>query len=188
LPVNQWLDLKETVMTGRSNKLTCQIGEFLVCAEIGKRGLIATPFAGNVPKFDIIVADEHCRTLPIQVKTSNSDNWNASADQWMNIEIDDKGKRQIFKGKLEIEDPNLIYVCVAIDNTSKNKDRFFILQKKDIQDVCVKGYCKWMDKIDWKRPRNYKSLDNRYRIQDIEKHENNWDLVVQELNKKQKIV
>ena len=175
-------------MNGRSNKLTCQIGEFLVSAELGKRGLIATPFAGNVPKFDIIVADEHCRTLPIQVKTSNSNNWNSSADQWMDIELDDKEKKQIFKGELKIDDPDLIYVCVTIDNTLKSKDRFFILKRKDVQDVCVKSYRKWMDKNNWKRPRNYKSLDNRYCIQDIEQHENNWDLIVQELNKKQKIV
>jgi len=39
--------------TGRNNKLTGQISEFLVCAELGKRGLIATPFAGNVPAFDV---------------------------------------------------------------------------------------------------------------------------------------
>jgi len=36
-------------MSGLTNKLTGQIGEYLVCAKLGKLGLIATPFAGNVP-------------------------------------------------------------------------------------------------------------------------------------------
>lgn len=38
--------------TGRQNKLTGQLAEHLVCAELGRRGLIATPFSGNVPTFD----------------------------------------------------------------------------------------------------------------------------------------
>jgi Holliday junction resolvase-like predicted endonuclease len=57
---------------GLSNKLAGQVGEFLVCAELGRRGLIATPFSGNVPEYDLIVADESLKTLPVQVKTSRS--------------------------------------------------------------------------------------------------------------------
>ena len=98
-------------MAGRRNKLTGQIGEFLVCAELGKRELIATPFSGNVPTFDLIVADEQCRCLPIQVKCSNSDNWPAPAYRWMDIEIDDDNKRQVFKGVRKLPDKDLI--CFA---------------------------------------------------------------------------
>jgi len=53
---------------GLSNKLAGQIGEYLVCAELGRRGLIATPFSGNVPTFDVLATDEQCLTVPIQVK------------------------------------------------------------------------------------------------------------------------
>ena len=56
---------------GLSNKLAGQVGEFLVCAELGRRGLIATSFTGNVPEFDLIVADGSLKTLPVQVKTSS---------------------------------------------------------------------------------------------------------------------
>jgi hypothetical protein len=35
--------------SGLSNKLTGQIGEFLACAELGRRGFVATSFTGNVP-------------------------------------------------------------------------------------------------------------------------------------------
>ena len=31
--------------------LAAQVGEYLVCAELARRGLIATPFSGNVPEF-----------------------------------------------------------------------------------------------------------------------------------------
>ena len=91
--------------SGRSNKLAGQIGEYLVCAELGRRGLIATPFAGNVPTFDVLATDEMCRTVPIQVKASRGDSWQTSADRWMNIEI--KGNKQISSGPTQLERPNL---------------------------------------------------------------------------------
>ncbi len=42
--------------TGHSNKLVGQTGECLVAAELGRRGLIATTFTGNVPRYDIIAS------------------------------------------------------------------------------------------------------------------------------------
>ena len=37
-----------------SKRLAGQIGEHLVVAELGRREIIATPFAGNVPDIDIL--------------------------------------------------------------------------------------------------------------------------------------
>ena len=71
---------------GRSNKLAGQIGEYLVCAELGRRGYIATSFTGNVPEFDLIVANDELKTVPIQVKTSRGDNWPTTASLWIDIE------------------------------------------------------------------------------------------------------
>ena len=68
---------------GLQNKLVGQAGEYLVCAELARRGLIATSFTGNVPEFDLIVADETLRTIPIQVKTSRGNSWRTRADSWM---------------------------------------------------------------------------------------------------------
>lgn len=39
---------------GRRNKLVGQVAEHLAVAELGRRGLIATGFAGNVPTFDSV--------------------------------------------------------------------------------------------------------------------------------------
>jgi hypothetical protein len=47
--------------------LTGQIGEYLVCAELGRCDLIATPFSGNVPSFDVLATDKSFRTVLIQV-------------------------------------------------------------------------------------------------------------------------
>ena len=40
--------------SGRGTKLTGAVGEFLVAAELCRRNLVATPFSGNVPHYDII--------------------------------------------------------------------------------------------------------------------------------------
>jgi hypothetical protein len=164
--------------TGRANKLTGQIAEHLVCAELGKRELIATPFAGNVPAFDIIVADCECRTIPIQVKATRSDSWPNQATDWMDIKFDEASNRQILIGPRQISNRNLIYVLVSLGGIDPpSKDRFFILTKADLQAVCIKSYSVWMDTKNWIRPRNAKSYDLRYKISDIEAFEGRWDII-----------
>ncbi len=166
--------------TGLTNKLAGQIGEYMTCAELGRRGLIATTFTGNVPEYDLIVCDDALRTVPIQVKTSRGDSWPSQADLWLDIEIDDSQRRQINRGVKKISHPNLIYVCVSLGDKRIN-DRFFVCLKSDIQTACIESYSRWMDPKDWKRPRNYKSLDNRYDISHLLKFEDNWSLIANQL-------
>ena len=174
--------------TGRSNKITQQIGEFLVSAELGKKGLIATPFAGNVPEFDIIVADEYCRTLPIQVKASNSDSCKSTATEWMKINYNEKTKQQEYLGPLKIDNPELIYVFVRVFQDKKERDRYFILKKKNYQNICIEHYSSWMNTKNWKRPRSPKSYDCRPRIHDLAKFEDNWGIIKENLDKLKKTI
>ena len=167
--------------TGLSNKLTGQIGEYLACAELGRKGFIATSFTGNVPEYDLIVCDASLRTLPIQVKTSRSHTWPSRADHWLDIEMDHEAKQQINKGPRKITNPELIYICIALAD-SHNDDRFFICRKRDIQNACIASYTRWMDPKDWKRPRNYKSLDNRYNVDDLLPFEENWGIIEEALS------
>lgn len=170
------------MLKGLNNKLAGQVGEFLVCAELGKRGFIATSFTGNVPEFDLIVADEHLNAIPIQVKTSRSDNWPTRANLWINLEINHQAKMQIDKGDTQLSNPNLIYVYVALAEPETNeRDQFFILQKSDLQKIFCKNYRDWMNEKGWKRPQNYESLDNRCWIRDLMPFENNWEIIAQQL-------
>jgi hypothetical protein len=73
--------------TGYSNQLTRQVGEHLVAAKLGRLGYVATPFAGNVPDFDLLIADEQGRSLPIQVKAINGPSWQFQASTFLDIEI-----------------------------------------------------------------------------------------------------
>ena len=73
--------------TGLSTQLTRQIGEHLVAAKLGRMGYVAAPFAGNVPLFDLLAADERGFTIPIQVKAINGISWQYHADDFLKIEI-----------------------------------------------------------------------------------------------------
>ena len=172
--------------SGLGNKLTGQIGEYLVCAELGRRGLIATPFSGNVPTFDVLATDALCRTVPIQVKASQSDNWPSDARLWLNLDLDKATGVQKNLGAVRIQHPDLIYVCVAIAAAGGNaaaggRDRFFILTKAELQKICSCGYIEFMDRHGWRRPRNPASYDNRYFISGLQGFEDNWDLISKRL-------
>ena len=41
--------------SGFANQLTKQRGEYLVAAELARRGLLVATFSGNVPDFDLLV-------------------------------------------------------------------------------------------------------------------------------------
>ena len=61
--------------TGRSNHLTKQTGEYLVAAELSRRGFIATTFTGNVPFYDIVAVSLNGHTALVQVKAIASGAW-----------------------------------------------------------------------------------------------------------------
>lgn len=162
---------------GYHNKLTQQIGEYLVCAELARRGLISTPFAGNVPTFDVLATDEVCRTVPIQVKATRGDNWPSVATKWMQIAFDSISGTQIYSGPTTLATPNLIWVCVAIAPPG-GRDRFFVLTEAELQQVCAAQHAAWLESKGWKRPRTPEAMDCRWNVSQIEQFEDNWELIL----------
>ena len=75
--------------TGRSTQLTRQIGEHLIVAKLGRLGYIATPFAGNVPDFDLLIADDKGHSIPVQVKAINGGSWQFQITRFLDVEIVD---------------------------------------------------------------------------------------------------
>ena len=62
-------------MANKSNTLTGVTGEYYVCAELGKRGILALLTPKNNPLFDIVaVSPDASRTVTIQVKSMGLDN------------------------------------------------------------------------------------------------------------------
>lgn len=62
-------------MVKNSNNLVGATGEYFVCAELGKRGILALLAPKNNPLFDIVaVTPDASRTISIQVKTMSERN------------------------------------------------------------------------------------------------------------------
>jgi hypothetical protein len=160
--------------TGRSIQLTRQIGEHLVAAKLGRLGYIATPFAGNVPLFDLLAADIRGFAIPIQVKTINGFSWQFRANTFLEIEIVDDV--QHIKGKKTLPNPDLI--CVLVLLGKDEKDTYYVLQLADLQEYFCKIY------KGGRRPNNPNSMHCHVGPQDIEdRFHENWDLVARQFPK-----
>lgn len=83
--------------TGESMQFTKQLGEFLLAAELCRRNLTATTFAGNVPVFDIVAVNPNRDLLLIQVKTIKSDSWQFHINEFAEIEM--RNTVQVLKGR-----------------------------------------------------------------------------------------
>ena len=114
--------------------------------------------------------------LPIQVKASVAGKFPDTATKWMRLRYDPRTQIQEYSGPTEITDPDLIYVYVVIDLGSR-KDRYFVLEKSDVQNVYVKHYTTWMESKKWQRPRRPDSFDCRPTTQDFQGFEDNWSLI-----------
>lgn len=159
--------------SGNKTQLTRQIGEHLVVSKLGRRGIIATPFAGNVQGYDILAADFRGNSIPIQVKTINGPSWQFQITSFLNIKFEDDNS-QIVTGKIELQDPNLI--CVFVLLKKDELDEFYILQLKDIQEYFFKTYKSGL------RPRNPKSLHCAIWPNDILEYKDNWNIILKRLD------
>ena len=156
-------------------QLTRQIGEHLVVAKLGRLGYIATPFAGNVPEFDLLIADDKGRSIPVQVKAINGYSWQfQKVSIFLNVEIIDDV--QHVKGKRKLANPNL--VCIFVLLSEDENDKFFIFQLKDLQAFFSKTY------KGGRRPKNPQSLHCAILPEDLVRFKDNWSLIKQALNAK----
>ncbi len=157
--------------TGQSTQLTRQIGEHLVAAKLGRLGLFATPFAGNVPDFDLIVANGEGKSILVQVKAINGPSWQFKADTFLTIEM--AGKEQVVKGKKQLGNPDLI--CVFILLGAEEKDEFYIFRLKELQAEIANTYKGGV------RPKNHLSMHCAGWPKQLTKYRDNWSVVLESI-------
>lgn len=163
--------------TGRSTQLTKQAGEYLVAAELCRRGLIATTFTGNVPHYDLIASDATGHHLPIQVKAIRGTSWQFNAATFVDISLD--GKRQILGKPKRPPYPDLI--CVFVKLVAYGTDRFFIFEWKDLQRIVIGAHREFLDKHSGVRPRKPASFHTAVRPDALSAYEGNWELIEKRL-------
>lgn len=167
----------ERTMRSFGTQLAGQVGESLVVAELGRRGIVATSFARNVPDIDLL-AYANQKTAHIQVKALRHGAFSLDALRY--IEIKFESTRQIPKGIIANADQDLIYVFVNI-GAVYGQDRYFILLQSDLQSIVLRNYSSWLALHNYTRPRNPTTTHTAVQINDILDFENNWRLIEERL-------
>jgi Holliday junction resolvase-like predicted endonuclease len=164
--------------TGRQNKLVGQTGEYLVAAELSRRGLIATTFTGNVPHYDIVASDEKGRHVSVQVKTIRGHSWQiGDITQFCNIVF--KGKRQIVKRAKLCPVKRLI--CVMVKLGDDGQDNFYILPWVKLRDKLVKGHKAYLSKHKGIRPKRWDSFHTVISEKKLSPFKDRWDFIEESL-------
>ena len=160
--------------TGRSNQLIKSIGEFSTCAELARRGYLATPFAGNVPEFDLVYTNAKFQVHHLQVKATRTQ-WQFNAERYINIQQNADGTQRV-TGKVKLPLPGMVYVFVQVGSKA-GKDKFFIISAIELQKMIYKGYKAYLVKHMYKRPQNQKSTHWAINSNELSHFQNNWDLL-----------
>lgn len=159
---------------GRQKQRSKQIGEYLVAAELARQGFLAATFSGNVPNYDILAADDHGNTIPIQVKAVRQGGWSFSVDDF--VEVRFEGPQQVFGRRRPPPVSGLMYVLVLIGE-KYGDDRFFMISWKELRDLIVKGHKTYLRKHGGVRPRNPESLHTQVRVKTVERFEGKWEKI-----------
>ncbi|HEY7555290.1 MAG TPA: hypothetical protein VIH18_10835 [Candidatus Binatia bacterium] len=155
--------------TGRANQLTKQIGEYLVAAELGRRGLIAATFSGSVPDYDIVATDAEFRSVLIQVKAVTGGSWQFDIRRFVDVRLE--GDRQVV-GALAPPVHSVAVVMVALSRTGD--DRFYILPWTKLQEIIVTGYQNYLSRHGGIRPKRVDSFHCQITENDLLSFKDAW--------------
>ena len=167
-------------MTARnfSNQLSGQIGEALVVAELGRMGIVATAFAGNVPDIDIL-AYKDGKSTAVQVKAWKTGSVSFDARRFLNIEFD--GDRQLVKGIHPHLERLPIYVFVRLGE-NKTHDEFYVVDQLSLASVVHEGYLAFLGLHGGTRPRNPNTTHNSVTVSQLEPFRDNWQAILNEFH------
>jgi hypothetical protein len=127
-----------------NTQLTRQIGEHLVVAELGRHGIVATPFSGNMPDYDIVALTQTGYSIYIQVKAINNGDWQLSANHFLVVEYDESSNTQKIDALRPTPVAPLLFVLVRI--VESGKDEFYVLSYSEVQQIVRKYYSRTIGK------------------------------------------
>jgi len=168
--VAEWSDEGELQVSGRGNQLTKQVGEFLVAAELARRGWLAAVLSGNTPDFDLVATDVKGRSVLVQVKAIRKGTWQFDAARYVDIKF--VGKKQI-PGRLKRLSVNPVCVLVVVGDVGE-VDAYFVLPMRTLQRLLVKHHQAYLAKHGGVRPKNPKSTHTALSVEQVERYRDNW--------------
>lgn len=162
--------------TGRSNQLTKQRGEYLVAAELTRRGLLVATFSGNVPDFDLVAVRPDGSTALVQVKASASTSWQLKMDDFVEVEDNEANQRQILHGLRPLQNSMIVWVMLQL--RPEGAPRYWVLRLGEVQQIVYDSYEAMLAKVRGHRPRQWRSHHTAIWPSQLEGHEDRWELVV----------
>lgn len=162
--------------TGRGNYLTKQAGEYIVAAELSRRGFVATTFTGNVPSYDIVAVDDQGGHALVQVKAIAAESWQFTVTQFADVVFE--GPKQIVRGPLAVPYPDLICVLVQVAPAdSERRDQFYVLPWRELARIVTGGHTKFLAKHGGIRPRRPTSLHTAVKPAALARWKDRWDVI-----------
>ena len=156
-----------------STQLAGQIGESLVVVELGRRGIVATAFSGNLPEIELL-AYIGGKTLHLQVKAWRKGAVSLDARRFLKISME--ARKQVVDGLVDELELGLLYVFVNIGETA-GMDRYFVLDQGVLAVLVRDGYESFLAKHNGVRPRNAESTHNAVTLAQLQDYEDNWTLI-----------
>ncbi|RZQ55596.1 hypothetical protein CWI82_09460 [Pseudidiomarina tainanensis] len=169
--------------SGVHNKLIGQIGENLVAAKLGTLGYYASPYAGNVPGFDLTAVDSKTlSSFPVQVKCSTGNTLvHSQIDRWIETHIDSTGKYS-FGNPVSIDHPDMLWIMVNLPKGQIENARYFICRESDIQKLVIERFRAFIQKHNHRRPNGGASKQAILTLKELGIYENNWSAIAPENN------
>lgn len=163
--------------TGLGNQLTKQLGEYLVAAELCRRGFIATTFTGNVPHYDVIASNATGKHQAVQVKAIRGGAWQFDSRAFVDIRLD--GTKQVIGRATDAPYPDL--VCVFVRLRGQGVDEFYILTWRDLQQVAIEAHRRYLDDHGGVRPKKFDSFHMAIRPEMLKEYRDRWDVLDRQL-------
>jgi len=116
---------------------------------------MATPFAGNVPHYDVIASGQHGGHVAVQVKAVTQGSWQFNIKPFMDVRFEDP--YQILGDVKPEPFPGLQVVMVALAGNPDERDSFYVLSWYDLRDLLVSRYRSYLEKHGGRRPRSSRS-------------------------------
>ena len=160
-------------MPKKDTQLTKQVGEYLVAAELARRGLISATFAGSVRHFDIVASGPSGGHLPIQVKAMATGNWQLDIKDF--AEVSFRGHEQVLGGPKAAPYDRLVFVFVAVD--AYGSDQFFIIDWVALCDLLIPEYEAYLSIHQGVRPRNWETTHTAISIAQLSPFKDRWETI-----------
>lgn len=157
-----------------TQQLSGQIGESLVVAELGRRGVTASMLSGNVPDIDIL-AWCNGKTKALQVKACKAGSVSLNVRNYLDISLDEY--RQTVRGIRSDINEELIYVFVW-HSEEYGADEFYILSQVNLAEIVKKHYTEFLERHGGIRPKNFQTTHNSVTKDELRDYRDNWKLIV----------